>query len=96
MGKAARPSVGAAVVIDEEMVHAEGQVERQPLVEVVGLVLDDGHHGHAHRRALEQRAAAAHVGRLGAQHLAGRPLPASAVACGLRRATEGAGAEHAV
>ena len=64
--------ISAAVVVDEEVVHPQREVVGQPFIEVVRLVLDDGHDGQAQRWAVEQRSPAPDVGRLGAQHLARR------------------------
>ncbi len=63
-------AVRAAVVVDDEVVHAQRGVIGDPLLEVVGLVLDDADDDDAEGGAAQERSAARDVGRLGALHAA--------------------------
>ena len=47
--------VGAAVVVEEEVVDADGQVVAEPLLHVRRLVLEDGHDGDVEAAALGER-----------------------------------------
>ncbi len=63
-------SVGAAVVVDEEVADAERVMVRQPLGQVRRLVADDDHDAEPEARRRQQRALAGDVRRGGAVALA--------------------------
>ena len=50
-------AVGAAVVVEEEVLHADGDVMAEPLLDVRRLVLEDGHDRELEAGRVDERCA---------------------------------------